>query len=68
MSENFQKKEQLLRGELQEKAQRLLNIDNIRTQLINEINQIQGKIQLLEELKREKDKTEIKEDKPKDKS
>ena len=58
MNNDFEKKEQLLRNELQQKAQRLLNIDNIRTQLINEINQIQGKIQLLEELKKSTDKTQ----------
>jgi len=46
----LQKKKQELQVQLQQKVQNLQNLENLRNQLIGEINQLQGKIQLLEEL------------------
>jgi len=51
---DFLKRKQELQAQLQQKAQSLQNVENIRTQLIQDINKLQGKIELLEEQINEK--------------
>jgi len=58
---DFKKKSQELLAQLQQKAQSLQNVENVRAQLIQDINKLQGKLELLEEQINERQQ-------PKDKS
>ena len=47
---DLKEKKITLEKEIQEKVQRFQNIENIRNQLANEITEMRGKLQMLDEL------------------
>ena len=59
---NIQDREKNLEVMLQQKSNQLQQYENVRNQLVTEIVQIQGKLELLKELEKESSIKEEKED------
>ena len=56
MTQKLEEKKKALEVELQQKVQQFQNADNIRNQLANEITEMRGKLQMLDELIKESQK------------
>ena len=56
MIQKLEEKKKTLEVELQQKVQQFQNADNIRNQLANEITEMRGKLQMLNELIEESQK------------
>jgi len=56
MTQKLEEKKKALGVELQQKVQQFQNADNIRNNLANEITEMRGKMQMLDELIKESQK------------
>lgn len=63
MTQKLEEKKKALEVELQQKVQQFQNADNIRNSLANEITEMRGKLQMLNELITEEPSKEIPEEK-----